>query len=199
MPAAFGSDADTVRNAKSGQKYVHFPPRTQHVQVFHACSPGSGRVVATYRERKGRDGKCFYGHLLHDMLEILLCTVQWRYIAEMLSCWFKKEWQKRDSNQPLISLMVTLGDWDMREPSLVTVSAPSYLHELRQWRNCSVKFLIYEMGLEVFPDLVVVVVGKNTLKFTICSAPILKRSMWASFFWKLPWDLMETDNFQWKI
>lgn len=44
-----------------------------------------------------------------------MCTVQWRHIAEMLSHLFKKEWLKRDSNQPLTDAVVMLGHWDTRK------------------------------------------------------------------------------------
>lgn len=79
--------------------------------------------MTSCKERKGRAGKCLYGHLLHDMLEILLCTVQWRHIAEILSLLFKKERLKRDSGY--------VRRVDMRIPSLVTVLTFSYLHDLR--------------------------------------------------------------------
>lgn len=52
------------------------------------------------------------------------------------------------------------------------------------------------MRIKVLPALVVVVVGKNILKIRRPSAINLKGSMWGSFFWKVPLDLMEIDDLQ---
>lgn len=68
-------------------------------------------------------------------------TVQWRHTAEVLACLFKKERLKRGSNQPLTNPVVMLGDWDMRKPSLVSVSAPRYSYDLRQMKELLYKVL----------------------------------------------------------